>query len=685
MAYQPINSIDLQAGINSSAPQLSPASMQALSDGSWNAIVSGDGYTRPFKGFTSQGANTGSRKMFTVGKTWGGIKDIGGTQGAGSFIEDIGRSRWGIGAGQPHIEGTDVSGFTLSTNLKLSVATAGVYASPVTAGLGQPSAPTVGIVSTSGNISNSMSAKIERRRPSTGARSLSSNTSAVIVPQGNRIRITFPAAEAGQTHWRVYLTFMGFGGTGIHYLAPYNGTVTDIPEATVSAGTVDGVARSLEFNTQDGDLIPIEASYDDYTPPAATHMIRLENVMNLVGCYVDSSSSPTSTNTGVAIAVSKQNNYESYVPTHLLYLSEQVVDALARPIDDYGYIGCQNSIYAIQYIGDRGDELPPCTITTILADIGIEYAHNWCHFRGRLLIYTAQGNLMLMDENGNFDTDFAAPVTKILKGFTTSATVVNYDPTNDSIIVGNGKQILTYSLQARVWRQVWLPDYSVTGTVTSMVAAKRNLYVTVTDGSNVTAYSYDTASSVVAPVSVVSNYQTEPGGNAYAKNIYELAISGQTGQSGAKLAVCMSRNLARSVFRRVSTTAGSDNLGNTDANFYSGMVGKRVLLFANNIVSPGDVLFHGTVKTYISASDIEIQTLAGAAFNPASSLTELLMFIGDFSQVVDFDQDHLPNFFPYIAEARSYQVAMWFQGLNSVGNLYSCDLFGEAFASSRAL
>jgi hypothetical protein len=384
--YDVLNNINLQGGINPSAPRLSPESQRDLSDGSWNNIVSGDGFTRPFRGFTAQAANSGSRKMMPIGRTWGGIKDIGITQGSGSFIQDIAKSRWGIGAGQPHIEGVDVAGFVLSTNLQLSVVTGGVYAAPVAAGLAQPSAPSVGIVALPGDISNSMSAKIERTRPSTGARSVASPTSAVIQPQANRMRATFPAATTGQTHWRIYWTFQGFGGNGIHYLASYNGQ-TDIPESVIAAGTVDGIARSLEFNFKDGDLIPIEASYDDYAPPAATHLIRLENVMNLVGCYADASSAPTSSNTGVAIAVSKQNNYESYVPTHILYLPEQVVDVLARPIDDYGYVATENGVYAIQYVGDRGDELPPCTITTMLADVGIEYAHNWCHFRGRLLLY----------------------------------------------------------------------------------------------------------------------------------------------------------------------------------------------------------------------------------------------------------------------------------------------------------
>ena len=240
-------------------------------------------------------------------------------------------------------------------------------------------------------------------------------------------------------------------------LADSSGANVTRSGATLTGG-VAGIARSLEFNFKDGDLIPLEASYDDYAPPAATHAIRLNTVMNVVGCYSDQAY-PTSSNTGTAIAVSKENNYEAYVPTSLLYLPEQVVDVLARPIDDYGYIGCKNSIQAIQYVGNRGDELPSCTITTVLPDIGVQYPHNWCAFQGRLLLYPSPGVLMLMEENGGFDVSFANPVTAILKTFPVASTAVGYDGRNDSIVVMCGKHMLVYSRQAQQWRQIWLPDF----------------------------------------------------------------------------------------------------------------------------------------------------------------------------------------------------------------------------------
>ena len=670
--YNPLATVNMQGGLDVSSAPLSQASQNALGDGSWNAIVSGNGYVKPWGGATSQGADSGSYKMMPFGNTWGGIKAYqnAGTQfeagtaavqtdylvlpdhgwvtgvavdldpfnppgdalptglsaaityyvivlsvdnvsfalsladaldgtavsitagtgsgdcsvaptssasvpGSGNWMQDIGMSRWGIGSGQPMIAGVAVSGFRLTTNLQVQIpdpATGLFTDAPVEAGLGQPSAPGLGIVDTVGTISNSMSAKVARSRPSTGAVSVASPTSAVVNPQANQLRVTFPAASAGQTHWRVYFTQQGFGGTGIHYLAEYAAGLTDIPEATVAAGSaaasratgtiqiatnpaafdtvtvngeafifvtvvvtpavdvligvdasataanlaallnasvdvgvddatytvvtdtvtvthdtagsggnaftlatsvpakvtlsggtltggVDGVARSLVFNFKDGDLVPLEASYDDYAPPAATHAIRLNTVMNLPGCYSGSTTGLVQGDAGTAIAVSKENNYEAYVPTSLLYLPEQVTDTLARPLDDYGYVGCKNSVHALQYVGSRGDELPSCTITTVLPDIGVQYPHNWCSFQGRLLLMPAPGVLLLMNEDGGFDATFANPVTHILRTFALASTAVGYDPSNDSIVVMNGRIMLVYSRQAGIWRAIWLPDF----------------------------------------------------------------------------------------------------------------------------------------------------------------------------------------------------------------------------------
>lgn len=686
MNHEHLHSIDFQGSINASSPAFSRDAQGSLAEGSWNAIVAGQGHTRGFKGFTSMGANTGSRKMMPVGNSPGGIKDIGLVQGSGRFIEDIGKSQWGIGSGQPHIAGVDVPLFTLSSNLQVSVQTAGVYTTPVQAGLTQPSAGEIGIIATLGDVSNPVSSKIERRRPSTGARSLASPTSDVINPQSNRIRRTFPLAIAGQTHWRVYFTFQGFGGTGVHYLAKY-GDFIDIPESVVAAGTVDGIARSLEFNYKDGDLVPIEASYDDYPPVAATDLIRLEQVMNLAGAYSDSTPiAASSTNTGTAIAVSKINNYESYVPTHLLFLPEQVTDVLSRPVDDYGYVGCENSIHAIQFVGYRGDELPPCTITTILPDAGISYPHNWATFRGQLAIYTAEGNLLMMDSDGSFDGTFAGPIFKIIQGWLPANTIIGYDPKNDQLILANGRHILTYSLISGIWRQIWLPDFGLSGTVVACTTSNRRLYISITNGAALNSYSFDTGSAE-SPISFVCNYQNSPSGNSYLKDISEIAISAETEQPDTVLALCINKNLSKTAFRQISVTASVNTITDAESSFSSDMQGKLVVIFRDDIGGVGIDYILGKVSVFTNSGLITLTTPSGGTFSPSASGSNLLMFCGSFveAKAINAASKHFSNFFPNVPECRSYCAAIWMKGRGDSGNVLTADIFGLQYQSGRAL
>src|SRR6476620_2236543 len=155
-------------------------------------------------------------------------------------------------------------------------------------------------------------------------------------------------------------TILSVAANGSSVVMSATATATGTTTAEINA-MVDWIPRSLEFDYQDGDLVPIVAWTDDYPPPAGTHACRLENVMNVIGCYSDATTSPTTTNPGTCIAVSLPNFYESYKPRHLLFLPEQVVDVLSRPSDSYSYVGCRNSIHALQYVGFRDG--PACSIT----------------------------------------------------------------------------------------------------------------------------------------------------------------------------------------------------------------------------------------------------------------------------------------------------------------------------------
>lgn len=233
-------------GANTALPSLDERLAHTYAAGSRNLII-GAGKARPWRGLESKGAGTGSRAMFIVNSSWAGLKDVGATQAAGSLFSDIGKSIWTCGAGQVSLEGVNIPGFLASTILQVAVAQGGLYdASRIfDAGLPQPSVAEIAIldapgVNYEGITTGPISIKIARLRLTTGARSVASLTSAVIIPNAQSFRITFPLPATGQTHWRAFGTQEGFGGVGLHYALRYGvGTaaVLDIPESVVAAGT----------------------------------------------------------------------------------------------------------------------------------------------------------------------------------------------------------------------------------------------------------------------------------------------------------------------------------------------------------------------------------------------------------------------------------------------------------------
>jgi hypothetical protein len=607
--------------------------LDALVEGSRNFLLLGavvvngqlvPASMRPWKGLQSKGASTGARKLVQVGKTWGGIKDIGGTQGSGSFFEDFGRSLWMIGAGQPSIEGADLTGITLSTNLKVAIAVAGVYsaANTFTAGLAQPSSPDVGIVATpgagfSGLVKGAISVKIARFRSSTGGRSRASTTSAVIEPNNQTFRITFPAAASGQDYWRVFVTQQGFGGVGLHLALPYNGSY-DISEAAVAAGTVDGVARSLEFEYKDGDLAGGDIAWvDDFTPPAGTHAARVGTCMNVLGAYGDSSTSVSSTSTGTVGACSLPNFYESYVPSHLLYFPEQVVDCIGREWDDHSFVIHKGAVTSIQFVGLRDG--PACAVETVWSDVGFQYAGNCCQFFGRLFGIVAQGSLVIMDEQGNPNFDIGAPIRDAIKDWLPEDTRVGFAPDSLSLVVTNGGVAYSYSLENHKWSPPeYFTDAGVSGAALSCIASQGRMIVSVNNAGAHTAYTWD-AGATSMPVTAVSNWKSTDA----PVDIHQIAASFDCDSFAQPLVIGVHANMRRTHARDFATTNGSNVVTSATFAFDAEHTGDVVCLFGTNIGGAG---VHRLIArlTYASATTATMTDPAtGATLNAQATLAGL--------------------------------------------------------------
>lgn len=599
--------------------------------GSRNQSIVGDGEgARPWKGLATKGASSGSRIMCQVGNTYGGIKDIGGTQGSGSLFQDIGKSLWSIGAGQVSIEGTNVTGFTLSSTLKVCLLVSGSYTAagsgPYSSGMSAPSSPDVGIIGTpggghTGTITGPVSVKIARLRNSTGARSVASTTSAVLVLQtGQTVRVTFPAASAGQDNWAAFFTQQGFGGVGLHYRLAYNGAL-DIPESVIAASTVDGVARSLEFDYKDGDLVPELAYIDDYPPPAGTHAVRLENVMCVLGAYPDAVSGPSSTNPGTAGAISLPNFYESYKPRNLVYFPEPVVSVLNRLTDSYAYVACRNSVLTLQYVGLQDG--PACTVSVAWPDVGIAKPHNWCQAFGRIFAWIENGGLVRMTEDGGIDYEWSAPVKEFTKDWDTS-TVVGFNPATLSIVAANGAQSVGFCLQNGKWSTPhYFADAGVTGNALSCTTSRGELVMSVDNAGTHTAYRYDSGASSMT----VTAMSAQVGSGGRPRTLMELDIAFETDNANPAI-VSVHKNMRKAFARDGSVTNANNVLTSASFAFNSSHTGDLACVFGTNVGGVG-VNYLIARLTYASATTVQMTNPdTGAALNAQATLTNCYILVG---------------------------------------------------------
>lgn len=649
----------------------------------------------------------------------------------GSLFQDIGASIWGIGSGQPHKEGTNLTSLQLSSLLKVLLSVNGSYSDASSgafvAGLSQPSSPTVAVIDTpgvgyTGLIDGAVSFKIARIRLSTGARSIASNTSSVIVPAKKTVRVTFPLASTGQTYWHLFATQQGFGGVGIHYQLAYNSSL-DIAESVVAASTAGGVyasgiltfvtnplntetiavngvtftfvtgastatnvhigstkedtainlaavlnasanaaitvatytpqtaevdivydalgvtgntftlanssgtvavtrsaatlvggaagvARSLEIDYRDGDLLPTEAYVDDYPPPAGTQAARVESSMVVFGCYSDSVASPSGSSAGTCAAVSLPNYPESYKPRHILFFPEPVVTVLSRLIDSYCYVLCRNSIHAVQFVGWR-DDLPSCTVTTVSPEVGVVNPQNVTQAYGRLFLWTESAGMVAMNPDGSLDFEFGAAIRKYTKNWDTTTTV-GFDPLTRSVTCSNGSIMFMYCMQSGNWSApVYISDV-VTGSIEASVTTRGEAITSINNAGSHTSYTVNQGGTSL-PVFYASNFAEC--GTKKGKNVYELLISGEFTVAGT-LYLGLHSNFRSRMFRDATTTSGVATIGSATASFSLADTNREVFLFGPAI---GNKTFTADATTDLVTFSSTASMMTGQAITVSTS------------------------------------------------------------------
>lgn len=510
-----------------------------------------------------------------------------------------------------------------------------------------------------------------------------SSASAVLVPTNNTVKIQFPTAQTGQTHWAVFSTEIGFGGTGNFYRLGWRQNSTDIDatwyygisETTVAAAT----GRILEFDFRTGDLLPESAWLEDYPPQPGTFCIRLENIMVVLGAA-----------DGSIGAVSLPNYFESYNPFHLLYFPEPVTAVLARQIDNFAFIACRNSIHTIQYTGYRGDDLPSATIATITPEIGIAYQQNWCQGGGNIAMWIEGSGIALMHNDGEIDLEFGKEVAQFTKDWVASGVVVTFDPNTRSFVFAYSAQSVSYCLQSGMWScPLYLSDCGLsTSTWQSGINAGGRLYVSLDVSGTTTAYAYDDATTTTRmPICSIGQWLSPlpaRGSGLYEAQANIRAFSGMT----EPVVIAIHKNLITPYIRGVSVTSSSANITATSGTFATTVTGSFGAVFGTNIGGSG-IHYLVVQLTYVSSSVVSMTNpVTGNAVTASASVSSCFMLVGCFAYAItptvtlsSLDQ-HLPSIRPGAQDARSFCASVYIATNALTGAVWEVDLFGRIHETS---
>ncbi len=568
------------------------------------------------------------------------------------------------------------------------------------AGLDIPDTPIVSVPTTPGTgyngvINGAISFQIGAMRDRTQAgvnitnvniavKSVASAVSSVVVPANQTVKIIFPAAQSGQTHWGVFASKQGFGGTGDAYRVGYrtsdstdatlNPWIFGIAEETVAAAT----GRVLEFDFQDGDLYPETAWIFDYQPPVGTHFLRLEQCGAVGGCY-----------DGTVVAISLPNFMESYHPKHLLYMAEPMTAVLHRQSDNYAYVAGRNSIYAITYTGYRGDDIPSATITTVSPEVGIAMQCNWANGSGVIVAYLEGGTLVMIDNYGRVNYEFGKEVAATVSQWAQTSTkpvVVAFNPSTQSFVAGWGDQSVSFSMESKQWSApVYNSDAGITGDWLAAINSKTEMIASFVNSGSYTAYSYDNNTSTSRmPVTSITRWMSASGG-ARSYNIYEMEAAIRQGANTEPLVMGIHLNLFRTFIRTVGMTNGSNVVTASSAIFDTTFTGKQFAIFGTAL-GGGSVNYLIGKATYASPTTCTLTNIStGANLNASATLSGMFCLVGmDFFAVTPTvnTEQHLINCRPQQQNARSFCVSLY-QPTDAVTNaIFDVSVFGTGSQSS---
>lgn len=490
---------------------------------SQNVLYDTLGILSSFRGCSAGATNVGGQYIHILGDTFA-------TSNGGNVIQYLGKSAWFIGGSGP-VKTTDPTTpstiVTLGTGgslLQIAIVSAGHYITAVQAGLLAPAAVTIAGRSSlgagkTGKNTGLYSLVITKVRQSTGGESLPSDSSNVISVTSQSIRVEFNAAPTdGSDLYIIYVTGAGFGTSGPYF------KLMEVTEAVVNATTTDGVARAIEIEWADSDLLPIKPPLDNFPPEAGNFVFTLGNIMCVAGTFG-----------GVGLSVSVPGQPEAFPPDFASFLPEQIIGvAKGRGQNGFVYLLCANSVHAAMYTGAPGG---PVIVRPVWDTVGCAGPASACVAGTTLYAATPAGTFVRTGLNGEPDTIFGTPIDAQITGWTPSNIVVANDikrkyvafihnqeaylwqfkSTPSSDVVSSSTSIGTDSPGESVSQGRWSGTINLaavsgsgqpTGTITSAITLGGRLRVLSHESSNYNIYNFDEGTTGVSTWFFTTGWQS---------------------------------------------------------------------------------------------------------------------------------------------------------------------------------
>jgi hypothetical protein len=359
-----------------------------------------------------------------------GGDNLPGGIGAGTVLVWRGDSTWYVGSGDVYRNGADIA--DASSLLKFLL-----NAIEYTAGLAQPSAPTLRLTNESNKKpQGTFSIKLTQVRPETGEESNASLVSNKVTATGQRLLVdmTGIATSGDGKRWAIYGTDAGLSQIGDwFYRLEFNSS--ELSTITDSGGIAR--ANSIAIEYFDFETTAITAPYTFRVPPAGTHLTTLGSVMVMLG-----TEGPSGGGAGAGISPSLPGRLGFPATfTRFLNPAEPIVRVDGRPGNGWQAVFTKNSVQSILL---SGDETGPVFVRSIWSNTGISNESAALMLESEIYAVSGDGYLVRSNGTDSPDTSWANDIRPDVKNIDPTKAVIGYYPKEDSIILMDGDTALAY-------------------------------------------------------------------------------------------------------------------------------------------------------------------------------------------------------------------------------------------------